>query len=123
VGFQYFSGAFKKQGDKLFMWADSGSTMGNEFKLKEGEIINVYKYLKGGGRQMDEVRCFSVMCSNVTRNNGLKIVHRKFHTNMWSKFFTVRVTEHCNRLSRETVQSPPIKIFKTLLDIYLGNLL
>ena len=25
-----------------------------------GDLINVYKYLKGGGRQMDEARLFSV---------------------------------------------------------------
>ena len=26
-----------------------------------GDLINVYKYLKGGGRQMDEARLFSVV--------------------------------------------------------------
>ena len=30
-----------------------------------GDLINVYKYLKGGGRQMDEARLFSVVCSEI----------------------------------------------------------
>jgi len=31
-------------------------------RLKE-DLINVYRYLKGGGRQMDESRLFSAVCS------------------------------------------------------------
>ena len=37
-------------------------------------FINI---LKGGGREMDEARLFSVMHSNKTKSNGLKLVHRK----------------------------------------------
>ena len=46
----------------------------------------------------------------------------KFHKNM-QKNFTVRVTEHQNRLPREVVQSPSMEIFKTHLDAYLCDLL
>ena len=60
----------------------------------KGDLINVCKYLKGGGRQMDEARLFLVVCSNKTRSNGLKLEHRKFHINMWKNLFTVRVMEH-----------------------------
>jgi len=31
-------------------------------KRLRGDLINIYKYLKGGGRQMDEARLFSVVC-------------------------------------------------------------
>jgi len=44
----------------------------------EGDLINVYKYLKGSGRQIDEVRLFSVACGDRTKSNGLKLEHRKF---------------------------------------------
>ena len=87
------------------------------------DLINVYKYLKGDGRQMDEAGLFSVVCSHRTRSSGIKLRHRMFCTNVWKNFYTVRVTEHWNRLPREIVESPSMEIFKIYLDAYLCNLL
>ena len=42
---------------------------------------------------------------------------------MQKKFFTVKVTEHRNRLPREVVEAPSVEIVKTYLDVYLCNLL
>ncbi|KFQ15526.1 hypothetical protein N330_11646, partial [Leptosomus discolor] len=55
--------------------------------------------------------------------NRHKLKHRKFHLNMRENFFTLRVSEHWNRLPREAVESPPLKIFKTCLDVILRDLL
>jgi len=63
-----------------------------------GDLISVYKCLKGGWRQLYEAWLFSVMCRDRTRSHGLKLVHRKFRTNVQKNIFTVRVTEHWNRL-------------------------
>ena len=91
------------------------------FRLEKTErgLISVHKYLHGSGRQMDEASIFLVVCSDRTRSNGLRLEHRKFHTNMRKNFFTVRVTADWNGLPREVVESPPMEIFKTCLDTYL----
>ena len=41
-----------------------------EKRRLRGDLINVYKLLKGSERQTDEIRLFSVVCSDSTRSNG-----------------------------------------------------
>lgn len=41
-------------------------------------------------------------------------MHRRFHLDMRKNFFTMQVTKRWNRLPRDAVESPSLKIFKNL---------
>lgn len=64
-----------------------------------------------------------VVPSDRTKDSGHKLKHRELHMNMRKILFTVRVAEPWHRLPREAVESPSLKIFKTILDAFLRNLL
>ncbi|KGL79756.1 hypothetical protein N309_06821, partial [Tinamus guttatus] len=89
-----------------------------EKRRLRGDLIRVYKYLKGGSEE-DAAGLFSVVATNRTRGKSHKLKHQKFHRNLGKNFLAVRVTEPWNRLPREVVESPSLEIFKTRLDATL----
>ncbi|KAK4827464.1 LOW QUALITY PROTEIN: hypothetical protein QYF61_018257, partial [Mycteria americana] len=91
-----------------------------EKRRLRGDLIDVYKYLKGGCKE-DGARLFSVVLSDRTRGSGHTLKRRKLCLNIRKRFFTVRVTERWHRLPREAVESPSLEIFKSRLDMVLGN--
>ncbi|KAK4816120.1 hypothetical protein QYF61_011356 [Mycteria americana] len=74
-----------------------------------------------GGCIEDRARLCSEVPRDGTRGKRHKLKHRSFPLNTRKHFFTVRVTKHWNRLPRELMESPPLGIFKSRLDMVLGN--
>jgi len=84
-----------------------------------GELINI---LRVGVRRMgpDSFQWFPVTGQGQRAQTKAQEV---LNVNRKQNFFTLRVTEHWNRLPRETVDSPSLGIFKTHLHKVLCSLL
>lgn len=66
-------------------------------------------------------RLFTRGCNDMTRDTGFVLKEGRSTLDIRRRF-TVRVVRHWNRLFREIVDVPSLKVFKARLDGAIGNL-
>ena len=85
------------------------------FSLEKRRLQGAFQYLKGAYRT-DGENLFSEACCDRTRSNGFKLREGRFGLDIRTKFFTIRLMKHWNRLPRETVEDPSPETYKVRLD-------
>ena len=83
-----------------------------------GDLIEVFKIFEGYSN-LNVNKYFNIDNSNTTRNNGCKIIHKRFKSHEAKYFFCNRVVNIWNKLPSEIVNSSSIPSFKNKIDKYL----
>uniref|UniRef100_A0A493TV72 Reverse transcriptase domain-containing protein n=1 Tax=Anas platyrhynchos platyrhynchos TaxID=8840 RepID=A0A493TV72_ANAPP len=87
-----------------------------------GDLIAAYNFLAWGSAEAG-ADLFSVITSDRTHGNSVKLRHGMFRLDVSKRFFTEgRVVAHWNRLPRELVTAPSLSEFKKRLDCALSHL-
>ncbi|CAF3620810.1 unnamed protein product [Rotaria socialis] len=92
-----------------------------EFRRLRGQLIQVYKILNHLDK-IDYSEMFT-LSNNATRNNGFKLVAKRFNTHVCGNFFSFKIINQWNKLPMDIVMSPTIETFKRRLDKILNTLL
>ncbi|TRZ06006.1 hypothetical protein HGM15179_021102 [Zosterops borbonicus] len=92
-----------------------------EKKRLRGDLTAICNFLMRGssGAGTD---LFTLMTSDMTQGNSIKLSQERFCLDFRKRFFPQRVVGHLNRLSREVVAAPSLTEFKKCLDNTLRHM-
>ncbi|KAJ7406297.1 hypothetical protein BTVI_65888 [Pitangus sulphuratus] len=85
------------------------------------DLVTVYNFFKGVSRGV----CgdLSLVTSNGTLGNGIKLCQGKFSFAIKKSFFSKRVDSHWNRFPNGMVRAPSLSEFKEYVDNALSHML
>jgi hypothetical protein len=86
-----------------------------EKRRLRGQLIETFKYLQGFNN-VNPVGLFDRDNNTQRRNNGQKLVVKRFNTSVAENFFPIEITQTWNRLPSNIVLSKTVNIFKNRLD-------
>ena len=84
-----------------------------------GDLMEVFKIIEGI-ENMNMEKYFTIDTFDITRNNGYKIVVKRFQTNDAKHFFFNPVVNVWNGLPSIVIDCFTIEIFKKCVDVYLA---
>ena len=92
-----------------------------EKRRLRGDLIIVYSFLMtGSGGAGNDL--FSLVTSDRTHGNGVKLRQGEFRLDIRKRFFTERVVAHWNRFHTEVVTASSLLEFKRRLDCALSHM-
>uniref|UniRef100_A0A803JZP7 Reverse transcriptase domain-containing protein n=1 Tax=Xenopus tropicalis TaxID=8364 RepID=A0A803JZP7_XENTR len=91
-----------------------------EKRCLRGDMITLYKYIRGDYRQMGDV-LFSHKNNQRTRGHPYRLEERSFHLKQRRWFFTVRAVRLWNALPSDVVMADSVNAFKRGLDEFLNK--
>jgi len=83
-----------------------------------GDRITLFQYLKGAYSE-SEVGLFSLVTGDKRRGYDLKLHQGMFRLDVRKHFFTERLV----KLVKEVVESTSLDVFKSHLDVLLGDMI
>ena len=117
---------YKERLQKWFPWSENHSYQQRlkDFKLislvqkrLRGQLIEVFKYMNRFNN-VSPIGLFDYDLNGRTRNNGKKLIVKRFNTSVAQHFFPINITTTWNVLPYDVVNSRTVNTFKNSLDAH-----